>query len=119
MTIADIISVHPGENITLICNITNYSDIFWYRFKSEELKLLISAKMAKVGKDFLPVFNVDESHFDVTNDSSLAIIGVTESDSGFYCCGGQNKKHIQFGKPIALNFTGGQKSFCIAAFIPI
>ncbi|XP_053092702.1 uncharacterized protein LOC128318806 [Pangasianodon hypophthalmus] len=106
------LSVHPGENITLLCNITNYSEILWYRLRSEEVKLLISAEKGRVKKKFLLSYNVNESHFDITESSSsvgLVIIGVRETDLGFYYCGGRNKTtHIQFGKPIRLNFTEDQ-----------
>ncbi|KAF5900503.1 uncharacterized protein DAT39_009798, partial [Clarias magur] len=107
---ADYKSVHPGENITLHCNITNYSEIFWYRLRSEELEHLLSAERTKLDKDsYLVVYNVDESHFDVPDSSSsvsLVIIGVREADLGFYYCGGRNDAtHTQFGKHIRLNFT--------------
>ncbi|XP_053092707.1 uncharacterized protein LOC117598057 [Pangasianodon hypophthalmus] len=106
------ISVQDGENITLLCNITNYSEISWYRLRSEEVKLLISAEKGRVTKTFDLIYNMNESHFVVTESSSsvsLVIIGVRETDLGFYYCGGRNDaKHIQFGKLIRLNFTEDQ-----------
>ncbi|KAF4081713.1 hypothetical protein AMELA_G00164390 [Ameiurus melas] len=111
----DHVSVHPGGNITLLCNITNYSEISWYRLRSEEVKLLISAEKLKLEKTFSLRYNVNESHFDITESSSsvsLVIIGVRETDLGFYFCGGRNDAtHIQYGKPIRLNFTGGCQYF--------
>ncbi|XP_034163348.2 uncharacterized protein LOC117598061 [Pangasianodon hypophthalmus] len=108
----DHLSVHPGENITLLCNITNYSEILWYRLRSEEVKLLISAEKGNLKKTFFFTYNVNKSHFDITESSSsvsLVIIGVRETDLGFYYCGGRNKTtHIQFGKPIRLNFPEDQ-----------
>ncbi|XP_053092700.1 uncharacterized protein LOC117598104 [Pangasianodon hypophthalmus] len=108
----DHLSVHPGESIILLCNITNYSEISWYRLRSEEVKLLISAVKGNLKKQFILSYNVNVSHFDITETSSsvsLVIIGVRETDLGFYYCGGQNKTTlIQFGKPIRLNFTEDQ-----------
>ncbi|XP_053541849.1 uncharacterized protein LOC108274858 [Ictalurus punctatus] len=110
----DHLSVHPGENITLLCNITNYSEISWYRLRSEEVNLLISAEKFKLEKTFSLRYNVNESHFDMTESSSsvsLVIIGVRETDLGFYFCGRRNRTtHIQFGKPIRLDFTVTQQS---------
>ncbi|MCJ8735571.1 hypothetical protein PDJAM_G00248490, partial [Pangasius djambal] len=106
---SDHLSVHPGENITLPCNITNYSEISWYRLRAEEVKLLLSAVKGNLNKQFILSYTVNESHFVVTESSSsvsLVIIGVRETDLGFYYCGGRNDaKHIQFGKLIRLNFT--------------
>ncbi|KAI5100988.1 hypothetical protein C0J45_9974 [Silurus meridionalis] len=116
ITSSDFISVHPGENITLLCNITDYPEISWYQLRSDEVKLLISAEKWKLEKIFFLIYNVDESHYDVTESSSsvsLVIIGVRETDLGFYYCGGRNDdKHIQFGKLIRLNFTGKSVSSC-------
>ncbi|KAM9496927.1 uncharacterized protein Hap1MRO34_003156 [Clarias gariepinus] len=111
ITSADVRSVHPGENITLPCNITNYPKLLWYRLRTDEVKLLISAEELKLEKTFSPHYNVDKSHFNVAQNSSsvsLVIIGVRETDLGFYYCGGRNKTHTQFGKPIRLNFTDYQ-----------
>ncbi|MCI4381440.1 hypothetical protein PGIGA_G00251540 [Pangasianodon gigas] len=116
ITLADVISVHPGENVTLRCNITNYFNIVWYRLKSEEVKLLIIAKKGKLDTHFSPSSPVDDSHFDVTEDGGLVIIGVRETDLGFYYCGGQNTTtHIQFGKPIRLNFTDNRNQEAVAS----
>ncbi|KAM9495419.1 uncharacterized protein Hap1MRO34_017951 isoform 2-T2 [Clarias gariepinus] len=101
--------VHPGENITLHCNITNYSNIFWYRLRSEELEQLISAGRTKLDKHFYVDYNVDESHFDATESNSsvsLVIIAVRETDLAVYFCGARNDTtHTQFGKVIRLNVT--------------
>ncbi|KAF5900505.1 uncharacterized protein DAT39_009804, partial [Clarias magur] len=109
ITSADIRSVRPGENITLPCNITNYPEISWYRLRSDEVKLLISAEESKLKKTYSLRYNVNKSHFDVTESNSsvsLVIIGVRETDLGFYYCGGRtNATHIQFGKLIKLNIT--------------
>ncbi|KAI5615893.1 hypothetical protein C0J50_8742 [Silurus asotus] len=106
ITLADIMSVLPGENITLTCSITNHSQIWWYQLRLEEIKLLISARIQQVDTVYSPTWNADENHFDLNKDSSLEIIGVQETDLGFYFCAGQNKTHIDFGKPIRVNFTG-------------
>ncbi|KAK2834054.1 hypothetical protein Q7C36_014755 [Tachysurus vachellii] len=107
---ADLLSVDPGENVTLFCNITNYSETSWYHMNSADVRQIISTSQGKVDKLFQIVYNEDKSHFAITEISSsvsLMIIGVRDTDLGFYYCGGRNKKHIQFGKVISLNFTGG------------
>ncbi|GAA6086964.1 uncharacterized protein LOC125145771 isoform X1 [Tachysurus ichikawai] len=105
MTSADIVSVHPGETVTLFCSITNYSDTLWYQVTSEELKLVISAKRGKLSNHFSLSYSVNESHFDVTENSSLVISGVQETDLGSYYCGAQNTTRVQLGKRITLRFT--------------
>ncbi|XP_046714768.1 uncharacterized protein LOC124392120 isoform X3 [Silurus meridionalis] len=111
---ADLISVSPGANITLLCNITNYSQKSWYQMISAGLRQIISARQSSLNKHFYVDYNVDESHFYLTESSSsvsLVIIGVRETDLGFYYCGGRNDEtHIQFGKLIRLNFTGGSNN---------
>ncbi|XP_058263670.1 uncharacterized protein LOC131364510 [Hemibagrus wyckioides] len=107
---ADLLSVDPGQNITLLCNITNYSEISWYHMNSTGLRQFISAIQGKLDKHFHVAYNENKSHFALTQSSSsvsLVIIGVRETDLGFYYCGGQNEElHTEFGKPIGLNFTG-------------
>ncbi|GAA6080568.1 uncharacterized protein LOC113653807 isoform X1 [Tachysurus ichikawai] len=109
ITSADHVSVHPGENITLHCNIsitTNYAQILWYQLGSEEVKLLISAEQARLKKKFIPTYNVNESQFYITERCSLVIFGIRQTDLGFYYCEGRkDQTHIQFGKPIRLSFT--------------
>ncbi|KAI5613010.1 hypothetical protein C0J50_11754, partial [Silurus asotus] len=109
ITSSDFISVHPGENITLLCTITDYPEISWYQLRSDEVKLLISAEQGNLKKTFFLSYYVNKSHFVVTQSNSsvsLVIIGVRETDLGFYYCGGRNKmKHIKFGKLIRLNFN--------------
>ncbi|KAI5100982.1 hypothetical protein C0J45_9968 [Silurus meridionalis] len=109
ITSSDFISVHPGENITLLCTITDYTEILWYQLRSDEVKLLVSAEEGKLEEKIFLIYNVNKSHFVVTETNSLVslvIIGVRETDLGFYYCGGQNDaKHIQFGKPIRLNLN--------------
>lgn len=74
------------------------------------MKLLISAQKVKLRKTFALNYNVNETHFGLTESSSsvsLEIFGVRETDLGFYYCGVGNKTtHFQFGKPVRLNFTG-------------
>ncbi|XP_047675940.1 uncharacterized protein LOC113634401 [Tachysurus fulvidraco] len=110
---ADLLSVDPGENVTLFCNITNYSEISWYHKNSAGVRQIISTRQGKVDKHFHVVYNEDKSHFAITEISSsvsLVIIGVRDTDLGFYYCGGRKKEHNQFGKVISLNFTGGNRN---------
>ncbi|KAL7858735.1 hypothetical protein AOLI_G00188370 [Acnodon oligacanthus] len=112
-TSADIRSVHPGENITLPCDLIADYEILWYHQSSEEmkLKLLITARKSKLDGSFFLNCNVNESHYDGainTGSVDLVIIGVDESDLGLYYCGGRNNtKPIQFGKAVRLSFPGG------------
>ncbi|KAI4880097.1 hypothetical protein NFI96_027468, partial [Prochilodus magdalenae] len=99
-------SVHPGGNITLHCDITVELEISWYHQSSEEMKLLITAIKGKLSKSFSLYYNLNEDHYDEIID--LVVVGVSETDLGLYYCGGRNDtNHIQFGKAIRLNFTGG------------
>lgn len=109
ITSDDRVSVRPGENTTLSCNITDYTEISWYLLTFEEVKLLITAEQGKLDKFFLIRFSVAESYFDIVKSNSsvsLVINGVRDTDLGFYYCGGRNRTHIKFGKPITLSFTG-------------
>ncbi|XP_047675948.1 uncharacterized protein LOC125145769 isoform X1 [Tachysurus fulvidraco] len=107
---ADLLSVDPGENVTLFCNITDYSEISWYHINSAGVRQIISTSKGNLDNLFQIVHNDDKSHFAITEISSsvsLVIIGVRDTDLGFYYCGGRKKEHNQFGKVISLNFTGG------------
>ncbi|KAI4890345.1 hypothetical protein NFI96_013740 [Prochilodus magdalenae] len=110
-TSAGLRSVHPGDNITLHCDITVEYDIWWYHQNSEEMKLLITARKGKLGISFSLNYNLNEDHYDgimKPGSVDLVIVGVNETDLGLYYCGGRNNtNHIQFGKAIRLNFTGG------------
>ncbi|KAL6473494.1 hypothetical protein MHYP_G00170550 [Metynnis hypsauchen] len=112
-TSADLRSVHPGDSITLHCDITTDYEISWYHQSSEKmkLKLLIIAKKSKLDSSFFLNYNVKGSHYDGTINTGsvdLLIIGADESDLGLYYCGGQNNtKPIQFGKAIRLTFPDG------------
>ncbi|KAL7858728.1 hypothetical protein AOLI_G00188300 [Acnodon oligacanthus] len=112
-TSSDLRSVHPGENITLHCDITATSEISWYQLSSEEmkLKLLISAGKGKLSESFSISYNINEGHYDGTMNSSsvsLEIAGVNESDLGLFYCGGRNiTRSIQFGKAVRLTFGDG------------
>ncbi|KAF5899905.1 uncharacterized protein DAT39_010395, partial [Clarias magur] len=122
ITSADVRSVRPGESITLPCNITNYPEISWYRLRSDEVKLLISAEELKLKKTYYPSYNVNKSHFNVAQSSSsvsLVIIGVRETDLGFYYCGGRNRTHTQFGKHIRLDFTDSNSYNTVSVVISI
>ncbi|KAL6473479.1 hypothetical protein MHYP_G00170400 [Metynnis hypsauchen] len=109
-TLADLRSVHPGENITLRCDITADYEISWYQLSSEEMKLkvLITAERGELDKSFSLSHNMNEGHYEGTEDTrsvSLVIIGVNESDLGLYYCGGRNiTASIQFGKAVGLTF---------------
>ncbi|KAI5100907.1 hypothetical protein C0J45_9893 [Silurus meridionalis] len=100
-----------GANITLLCNITNYSAISWYQMISAESRQIISARQKKLSKQFYVDYNSDESHFNLTESSSLVIYGVQETDLGFYYCEVRNDtKHIQSVEKIKLNFSGGSNN---------
>ncbi|KAL7868517.1 hypothetical protein SRHO_G00099010 [Serrasalmus rhombeus] len=109
-TLADLRSIHPGENITLHCEITAVYEISWYQLSSEEMKpkLLITVKTGQLDKSFFLSHNINEDHYEGTEDTrsvSLVIVGVKESDLGLYYCGGRNSTtSIQFGKAFRLTF---------------
>ncbi|XP_036419179.1 uncharacterized protein LOC118802862 [Colossoma macropomum] len=111
-TSSDLRSVHPGENITLHCDITADYEISWYHQSAEEMKLLVSAGKDKLNKSFSLNHNVDEDHYEGTENSSsvsLVIIGVNETDLGQYYCGGRGQKSLlQFGKAIRLTFADAE-----------
>ncbi|XP_036416190.1 uncharacterized protein LOC118800139 [Colossoma macropomum] len=106
-TSSDLRPVHPGEDIALHCDITA-DEMSWYQQSSEEMKLLVSAGKGKLNKLFFLNHNVDEGHYDTTENTSsvsLVIIGVNETDLGLYYCGGRNGSDpVHFGKAIRLNF---------------
>ncbi|KAL6473475.1 hypothetical protein MHYP_G00170360 [Metynnis hypsauchen] len=108
-TSSDLRIVHPGENITLHCEITADYEISWYHQSSEKMKLLVSAGKDKLNKSFSLNHNVDEGHYEGTENSSsvsLVIIGVDETDLGLYYCSGRGQKSLlQFGKGIRLTFA--------------
>ncbi|XP_036419168.1 uncharacterized protein LOC118802854 [Colossoma macropomum] len=114
-TLADLRSVHPGENITLHCDITADYEISWYHQSSEtmKLKMLVTAERGELDRSFSLSHNVDEGRYEGTEDTSsvsLVIIGVDESDLGLYYCGGRNETTlIQFGRAIRLTF--GDRDF--------
>ncbi|KAF5880177.1 uncharacterized protein DAT39_023321, partial [Clarias magur] len=108
---ADVRSVHPGENITLPCDITNYYKISWYRLRSDKVKQVISVEYSRLRQIFQLAYNLDKKNSIAPerSTSSLVIIGVRETDLGFYYCGGWNKTDhtpTQFGNFIRLDFTG-------------
>ncbi|KAL7868507.1 hypothetical protein SRHO_G00098910 [Serrasalmus rhombeus] len=105
-TSSDLRSVHPGENITLHCDITANFEISWYHQSSEEMKLLVSAGKDKLNKSFFLNHDVSGGHYDTTENINLVIIGVNETDLGLYYCGGRNGSNpVHFGKAIRLNFA--------------
>ncbi|KAL7868538.1 hypothetical protein SRHO_G00099220 [Serrasalmus rhombeus] len=107
-------SVHPGENITLHCDITVDYEISWYHQSSEEMKLLVSAGKDKLNKSFSLNHNVDEGHYEGTENTSsvnLVIIGVNKTDLGLYYCGGRGHKSLlKFGKGISLIFADAENN---------
>ncbi|KAI4904354.1 hypothetical protein NFI96_032397, partial [Prochilodus magdalenae] len=110
-TSAGLRSVHPGDNITLHCDITVDHEISWYHQSSEEMMVLITAGKRRVGRSFSLNYNLNEDHYDgimISSSVDLVIVGVSETDLGLYYCGGRNNtNHVQFGKAIRLIFTGG------------
>ncbi|KAF5900500.1 uncharacterized protein DAT39_009788, partial [Clarias magur] len=115
ITSADVRSVHPGANITLHCNITDYYEISWYQMNPAGVRQIISATQSKPVRRYSVAHNSDESHYDATESNSsvgLVIIGAREADLGVYYCGGWNDpRDIQFGKFIRLyNLTADEIS---------
>ncbi|CAM4640429.1 unnamed protein product [Leuciscus chuanchicus] len=102
------VRVRMGENITLNCSMRNRDEVAWYRLRSEELVLLISAEKDKTGRRLLTTYNQNLTRMIMTADSwvtrvSLTISGVTESDSGLYFYGiKSDTPEMHFNKPIRL-----------------
>ncbi|CAM4640519.1 unnamed protein product [Leuciscus chuanchicus] len=102
------VRVRMGENITLNCSMRNRDEVAWYRLRSEELVLLISAEKDKTGRRLLTTYNQNRTRMKMTADSwvtrvSLTISGVTESDSGLYFYGiKSDTPEMHFNKPIRL-----------------
>ncbi|XP_077086330.1 uncharacterized protein LOC143738192 isoform X6 [Siphateles boraxobius] len=100
--------VQIGENITLNCSMRNRDEVAWYRLRSEEFVLLISAEKDKTGRRLLTTYNQNRTRMKMITDSwitrvSLTISGVTESDSGLYFYGiKSDTPEMHFDKPIRL-----------------
>ncbi|KAI4874132.1 hypothetical protein NFI96_015845, partial [Prochilodus magdalenae] len=108
-TSAGLRSVHPGDNITLHCDIAAEYEVAWYHQSSEEMKLLVSVGRANRGKQYFINHIVDEDHYEVAGNASLVIVGVYETDLGLYYCGGRNHtSFLRFGRAIRLNFAEGE-----------
>ncbi|XDV33503.1 hypothetical protein PO909_003899 [Leuciscus waleckii] len=111
------VRVRMGENITLNCSMRNRDEVAWYRLRSEELVLLISAEKDKTGRRLLTTYNQNRTRMKMTADSwvtrvSLTISGVTESDSGLYFYGiKSDTPEMHFNKPIRLEIEGNRFQF--------
>ncbi|XP_066525869.1 uncharacterized protein [Hoplias malabaricus] len=107
----------------------------WYLQRDDEFKHILSAVRGKLNTAYTENQNADPGHFHLSvgsmnNSVNLVIVGVRESDVGFYYCGWSlQKAYMDFGKPIHLTLPGyGQSAeegtvFCwkllIAACCPL
>lgn len=55
-------TVVAGENITLHCNISPSTEMFWYRHINQELTMILSATKGNIGKE-LASYNKEPDHF--------------------------------------------------------
>ncbi|XP_036416203.1 uncharacterized protein LOC118800147 [Colossoma macropomum] len=110
------VTVRPGENVTLPCNVPFSTDMVWYQQSNDELKLIISVVRGNLQKDSVVNYNANSSHFQLSaesvNDSlNLVIVAVGESDAGLYYCGGRlSRQYRHFGKAIRLTFPGAERT---------
>ncbi|KAL7868540.1 hypothetical protein SRHO_G00099240 [Serrasalmus rhombeus] len=113
---AETLTVHPGENATLPCNVPASPHMAWYHQSDNQLKLIISVRRAKAQMDIFENYNQNSKHFwsfaESPNDSvSLHIGAVEQSDAGLYYCGGQTSgQDMTFGKAILLTFPGAERT---------
>ncbi|KAL7858743.1 hypothetical protein AOLI_G00188450 [Acnodon oligacanthus] len=111
---AETLTVHPGGNATLPCDVPASSHMAWYQQSDNRLKLIVSVRSTKAQMDIFEDYNQDSSHFqpvaDSPNDSvSLHIRAVEQSDAGLYYCGGQTSgRYMTFGEAIHLTFPGAE-----------
>ncbi|XP_036419169.1 uncharacterized protein LOC118802855 [Colossoma macropomum] len=112
---AETLTVHPGENATLPCDVPGSPHMAWYQQSDNQLKLIISVRWTKAKTDIFEDYNQDSSHFlpvaESPNDSvGLHIMAVEQSDVGLYYCTGQSsRKYMIFGKAIHLTFPGAER----------
>ncbi|XP_060771433.1 uncharacterized protein LOC132882172 [Neoarius graeffei] len=116
LTSSSDVTVLPGKNVTLHCNIPPHSEMFWYQQINDELTVIISATKGNLNQELAVDYNKDTEHFQhlFQNDSrhnfsvslSLTIVDIRQSDIGLYYCGVRQKgKSINFGRAVYLHFT--------------
>ncbi|KAF5888192.1 collagen triple helix, partial [Clarias magur] len=107
------LTVRPGDNTRLLCNITGYEVVSWYCLThTGDFTLLISAEKTRTRK-ILPVhYNKHEHRFILEPDSEVTmaiftIINIHEDDLGRYFCGTKARfqDHMQFKKVTTLQFA--------------
>ncbi|XP_067281039.1 uncharacterized protein [Pseudorasbora parva] len=108
---SDLLIVQMGENIVLNCSMRDRYEVVWFRLRSE-MNVLMSVKKDRTGQKLLIIYNQNRTRFNILADSwvttaSLAISGVSESDSGLYFCGIKSvMSEMDFDKPIRLEIEG-------------
>ncbi|KAL6473473.1 hypothetical protein MHYP_G00170340 [Metynnis hypsauchen] len=113
---AETLTVHPGENATLPCDVPASPHMAWYQQSDNQLKLIVSVRSGKAQMDIIENHNQDSSHFrpfaeSPNNSVSLHIRAVEQSDAGLYYCGGQTSgQYMTFGKAILLTFPGAERT---------
>ncbi|KAF5888193.1 uncharacterized protein DAT39_021983, partial [Clarias magur] len=105
------LTVRPGDNTTLHCDITNYEEVSWYRLSAKAFTLLISAQKTQIWENLLVYYNINKNHYILEPDSQvntaiLTIINITTDDIGRYFCGTKVRfqDHMQFKKVTTLQF---------------
>ncbi|KAM9496722.1 uncharacterized protein Hap1MRO34_001486 [Clarias gariepinus] len=106
------LTVRPGDDTRLLCNITGYEVVSWYLLNDmEDFTLLISAEKTRTRK-ILPVnYNQDDERFILEPDSEVntaifTINNVNKDDLGRYFCGTKARfqDHMHFKKVTTLQF---------------
>lgn len=57
------VKVTPGENVTLHCDLSRSTEMFWYRHIGHELTMIISATTGNLDKELAVNYNTDPEHF--------------------------------------------------------
>ncbi|CAN9503600.1 unnamed protein product [Ophioblennius macclurei] len=87
----ELLVAHPGQNVSLTCNLTSGHEVLWFRLQSNQLLLpLLTVIKTKVDGDTVNVLEADQrlsagGHIE-SGMVSLDIQEVQQEDAGLYYC---------------------------------
>ncbi|XP_050977167.1 uncharacterized protein LOC127172092 isoform X2 [Labeo rohita] len=96
--------VKLGETVTLICNLSVYSDIHWLKMSEGRPMALIVTSLKHNG-ELSVVWNYNETHFEgfmEKQTTGLRILHVSDSDLATYNCATLYQKRLDFDKGVQL-----------------
>ncbi|KAK3525825.1 hypothetical protein QTP70_010313 [Hemibagrus guttatus] len=102
--------VRDNGEITLNCDIRDHEEVAWYRLRSDQLTLLISAQKTRTVKSLPVYYNIDKTRFILKADSEIrtamfTIRNLMEDDLGLYFCGTTAEPaQMHFGNATRLKF---------------